>query len=123
MAVTPLFNMAQSHTHGEEALQMLLLWISSASVCFRCQLENELLESEKGKKSETDETKRHSSDDRGGSTHWNKRIGMFTADAMRQCIAEIKEVEAEAARIGNPPKFSRNQVTQYLCFTLFLLSR
>ena len=26
VAVTPLFNMAQSHAHGEEALQMLLLW-------------------------------------------------------------------------------------------------
>ena len=26
VAVMPLFNMAQSHVHGEEALQMLLLW-------------------------------------------------------------------------------------------------
>ena len=26
VAVTPLFNTAQSHAHGEEALQMLLLW-------------------------------------------------------------------------------------------------
>ena len=26
VAVTPLFNTAQSYTHGEEALQMLLLW-------------------------------------------------------------------------------------------------
>ena len=70
------------------------------------------MESEKGKKSETDETKRHSSDDRGGSTHLNKHIGMFTADAMSQCIAEIKEVEAEAARTGKPPKFSRNQISK-----------
>ena len=83
---------------------------------------NEPLESEKGKKSETDETKRHSSEDRGGSTHWNQCIGLFTVDAMSQCIAEIKEVEGEAARTGNPPKFSWNQATQYLGFTLFLLS-
>ena len=66
----------------------------------------------KGKKSETDETKRHSSEDRGGSTHQDQRIGLFTADAMSQCIAKIKEVEGEAARTGNPPKFSRNQISK-----------
>ena len=66
----------------------------------------------KGKKSETDETKRHSSDDRGGSTHRNERIGLFTVDSMSQCITEIKEVEAEAARTGKPPKFSRNQISK-----------
>ena len=66
----------------------------------------------KGKKSETDETKRHSLEDRGGSTHRNQRIGLFTADVMTQCIAEIKEVEGEAARTGNPPKFSRNQISK-----------
>ena len=66
----------------------------------------------KGKKSETDETKQHSSDDRGGSTHRDQHIGLFTADAMSQCIAEIKEVEGEAARTGNPPKFSRNQISK-----------
>ena len=66
----------------------------------------------KGKKSETDETKRHSSDNRGGSTHRNERIGLFTADSMSQCITEIKEVEAEAARTGKPPKFSRNQISK-----------
>ena len=79
------------------------------------------MESEKGKKSETDETKRHSSDDRGGSTHRDQRIGLFTADSMTQCIAEIREVEAEVVRTGKPPKLSRNQATQYLCLTPFLL--
>ena len=64
----------------------------------------------KGKKSNKDETKRHSLDDRGGSTHRDQRIGLFTADAMTQCIAEIKEVEGEAARTGKQPKFSRNQI-------------
>ena len=66
----------------------------------------------KGKKSETDETKRHSSDDRGGSTHRDQRIGLFTADSMTQCIAEIREVEAEAARTGKPPKLSRNKISK-----------
>ena len=66
----------------------------------------------KGKKSEMDETKRHSSEDRGGSTHQDQCIGLFTADAMTQCIAEIKEVEGEAAQTGNPPKFSRNQISK-----------
>ena len=66
----------------------------------------------KGKQRETDETKRHSSEDRGGSTHWDQHIGLFMADSMTQCIAEIKEVEEEAARIGNPPKFSQNQISK-----------
>ena len=52
----------------------------------------------KGKKSETDETKQHSSGDRDGSTHWDQRIGLFMADSMTQCIAGIREVEAEATQ-------------------------
>ena len=51
-------------------------------------------------------------DDWGGSTHWNQRIGLFTVDAMSQCIAEIKEVEGEAARTGKPPKFSQNEISK-----------
>ena len=66
----------------------------------------------KGKKSETDETKRHSSGDRGGSTHRDQHIGLFTADSMTLCIAEIREVEAEAAQTGKPPKFSRNKISK-----------
>ena len=66
----------------------------------------------KGKKSSKDETKWPSSDDQGGSTHRDQCIGLFTADAMTQCIAEIKEVEGEAARTGKPPKFSRNQISK-----------
>ena len=66
----------------------------------------------KGKKSETDETKRHSSEDWGGSTHRDQHIGLFTADVMRQCIVEIKEVEGEAAQTGKPPKFSRNEISK-----------
>ena len=34
------------------------------------------------------------------------------ADAMTECIAEIKEVEAEAAGTGKPPKLSRNQISK-----------
>ena len=66
----------------------------------------------KGKKSKIDETKRHSSDCQGGSTHWDQRIGLFTTDSMTQCIAKIKEVEEEAAQTGNPPKFSWNQISK-----------
>ena len=77
----------------------------------------------KGKKSETDETKRHSLDDRGGSTHRNEHIGLFTVDAMSQCITEIKEVEAEAARTGKPPKFSRNQISKKYGLSLSTVSK
>ena len=79
------------------------------------------MESEKGKKRKMDETKRHISDDWGGSTHRDQRIGLFTADSMTLSIAEIREVEAEAARTGKALKLSRNQATQYFCFTPFLL--
>ena len=51
-------------------------------------------------------------DDRGGSTRWDQRIGLFKVDAMTQCIAKIKEAEGEAAWTGKPPKFSRNQISK-----------
>ena len=51
-------------------------------------------------------------DDWGGSTHRDQRIGLFMADSMSQCIAEIREVEAEAARTGKPPKLSRNKISK-----------
>ena len=66
----------------------------------------------KGKKSDKDETKQHSLDDWGGSTHQDQHIGLFTADAMTQCIAKIKEVEGEAAQTGKSPKFSCNQISK-----------
>ena len=94
--------------------------ISSASVCFQCQLENEPLESKKSKKSKTDETKQHSLEDWGGSKHRNQCIGLFTADAMSQCIAEIKEVEGEAARTGNPP--NSHGIKRHSTFTLLFFS-
>ena len=50
-----------------------------------------------------------SSGDRGGSTHENKRIGLFQVDVMRQCIAEINRVEAEAKQHGTKLK-SRNKI-------------
>ena len=45
-----------------------------------------------------------SSGDRGGSTHANQRIGLFQADVMWQCIAEINRVEAEAKQHGTKLK-------------------
>ena len=80
------------------------------------------MESEKGKKSGKDETKRHSSENWGRSTYWDKHIGVFTADAMTKCIAEIREAEAEAAWTGTQPKMSRNQATQYCTFALLFFS-
>ena len=68
------------------------------------------MESEKGKKSGKDETKLHSLEDWGGYTHRDQHIGLFTGDAMTQCLAKIKEVEA--AQTGSQTKFSQNQVTQ-----------
>ena len=37
-----------------------------------------------------------SSGDHGGSTHAKQKIGLFEAEVMRKCIAEINKVEAEA---------------------------
>ena len=37
-----------------------------------------------------------SSRDRGGSTHTKQKIGLFQAEAMMKCIAEIHKVEADA---------------------------
>ena len=49
------------------------------------------------------------SGDRGGSTHVKQRIGLFEAEVMRKCIAEIHKVEADAKRHGKKPK-SRNKI-------------
>ena len=57
-------------------------------------------------KRHTDEQKK----DRGDSAHANTRIGLFTAEQMKACIDEIKEVEQKAKDEGNKPKFSRNQL-------------
>ena len=51
-------------------------------------------------------------EDWGGSTDWNQQIRLFTVDAMSQCIAKIKEVEAEAAWTGTEPKMSQNQISK-----------
>ena len=70
-----------------------------------------------------DETKWHSSDDQGGSTHRDQCIGLFMADTMTQCIAEIKEVEGEAAQTGKPPKFSLNQILKKYGLSLSTVSK
>ena len=50
-------------------------------------------------KRHTDEGKK----DRGDSAHANKRIGLFTAEEMKACIDEIKEVEQKAKDEGKKP--------------------
>ena len=50
-------------------------------------------------KRHTDEGKK----DRGDSTYAKKRIGLFTAEEMKACIDEIKEVEQKAKDKGKKP--------------------
>ena len=43
--------------------------------------------------------------------HKNKKIGLFTAEAMRKCIKEVKAVEARQKAQGlDKPERSRNQI-------------
>ena len=46
------------------------------------------------------------------SAHANQRIGLFTAEEMKACIDEIKEVEQRAKDKGKKPKFSRNEICE-----------
>ena len=45
-----------------------------------------------------------SSRDCGGSTHAKQKIGLFKAEVMRKCIAEIHKVEADAKLHETKPK-------------------
>ena len=60
--------------------------------------------------------KRHSDEvgkkDRGDSAHANQWIGLFTAEEMKACIDEIKEVEQRAKDEGKKPKFSWNEICE-----------
>ena len=42
---------------------------------------------------------------------------------MTLCIAEIREVEAEAARTGKPPKFSQNKISKKYGLSLSTVSK
>ena len=42
---------------------------------------------------------------------------------MTQCIAEIKEIEGEAAEKGKPPKFSWNQISKKYGLSPFTVSK
>ena len=47
----------------------------------------------------------------GDSAHKNKKIGLFTAEAMRKCIEEVKAVEARQKAQGlDKPERSRDQI-------------
>ena len=48
--------------------------------------------------------------DRGGSTHWDKNIGLFKAKMVQACIYEINRVEGEARLNNEKWKKSRNQI-------------
>ena len=65
------------------------------------------------KKKKKTSRKRHTDKgkkDRGDSAHANKWIGLFTAEEMKACIDEIKEVEQKAKDEGKKPKFSWNEI-------------
>ena len=58
------------------------------------------------KKKKKTSPKRHTDEgkkDRGDSAHAKKRIGLFTAEEMKACIDEIKEVEQKAKDKGKKP--------------------
>ena len=45
------------------------------------------------------------------SAHKNKKIGLFTVEAMTKCIEEVKAVEAKQKQLGLPkPEKSRNEI-------------
>ena len=48
--------------------------------------------------------------DRGGSTHYQKTIGNFKGEVMRQCIEEIKKVESSPIPEGQKKRRSRNEI-------------
>ena len=59
------------------------------------------------KKKKKTSPKRHTNEgkkDQGDSAHANKGIGLFTAEEMKACIDEIKEVEQKAKDEGKKPK-------------------
>ena len=66
------------------------------------------------KKKKKKSPKRHTDEagkkDRGDSAHAKKWIGLFTADEMKACMDEIKEVKQKAKDEGKKPKFSRNEI-------------
>ena len=70
--------------------------------------------SDKKKKKKTS-PKRHTGEgkkDRGDSAHLKKRIGLFTAEEMKACMDEIKEVEQKAKDKGKKPEFSWNEICE-----------
>ena len=47
----------------------------------------------------------------GDLAHKNKKIGLFTAEAMTKCIEEMKAVEARQTELGlAKPEKSRNEI-------------
>ena len=66
----------------------------------------------KKKKSPKQHTDEAGKKDRGDSAHANQQIGLFTAEEMKACIDEIKEVEQRAKDEGKKPKFSWNEICE-----------
>ena len=71
-----------------------------------CKMGHQRMCPDSDKKKKKTSPKRHTDEgkkDRGDSAHAKKRIGLFTAEEMKACIDEIKEVEQKAKDKGNKP--------------------
>ena len=66
----------------------------------------------KKKKSPKPHTDKAGKKDQGDSAHVSQQIGLFTAEEMKACIDEIKEVEQRAKDEGKKPEFSRNEICE-----------
>ena len=71
-----------------------------------CKMGHKRMCPDSDKKKKKTSPKRHTNEgkkDRGDSAHANKWIGLFTAEEMKACIDEIKEVEQKAKDEGKKP--------------------
>ena len=71
-----------------------------------CKMGHKRMCPDSDKKKKKTSPKRHTDEgkkDRGDSAHAKKRIGLFTAEEMKACIDEIKEVEQKVKDEGKKP--------------------
>ena len=71
-----------------------------------CKMGRKRMCPDSDKKKKKTPPKRHTDEgkkDREDSAHYKKQIGLFTAEEMKACIDEIKEVEQKAKDKGKKP--------------------
>ena len=69
-------------------------------------------EKKKKKKSPKWHTTEEEKKDWGDLAHANKWIGLFTAEEMKACMDEIREVEQKAKEQEKKPEFSHNEICE-----------